>query len=188
MQRCTILFQVQFLYIREYILQSFRIQFLTYGDLFTRYIAVFTKTEMRFRRKKWFDNSYAAFFYFMSTAREKAFPDPRIFLRSRGPGLYGLMHSRIAFLADSYVVMLHNRYVRTYIHTYVYGSYVSNQLRSGNSWRDVPPTNQFYPSWNRPPSFVVQFRRLRRSTRWRPAVTSPGHRLPVPSENRSVKD
>jgi len=88
----------------------------------------FTKTEMRFRRKKLLDNPYTAFPYFVSTAHEKAFPDLRIFLR-----LYGPMHSRIAFLADSYVAMLHNRYVRTYIHTYVYGSYVSNQLRSGNS-------------------------------------------------------
>jgi len=74
----------------------------------------FTKTEMRFRRKKLLDNPYAAFPYFVSTAHEKAFPDLRIFLR-----LYGPMHSRIAFLADSYVAMLHNRYVRTYIHTYM---------------------------------------------------------------------
>lgn len=96
------------------------------NDLFTcRFIAVrllsFSKTKTRFWEKKRggkkFGNSYGVFSHFASAAREKAFPDPRIFLRARG--LYGPMHSRIAFPVDSYVAALHNRYVRTYGRTYV---------------------------------------------------------------------
>lgn len=121
------LFQVLFLYANRSGASEHVI--LIQGDLFTRAMLVtmhFTETEMPFQGEK--NDSTICLFPFR-VDREKAFPDPRIFLR----GLYGPMHSRIAFLADSYVAMLHNRYVRTYIHTYVYGSYVSNQLRSRNS-------------------------------------------------------
>lgn len=73
----------------------------------------FYKNRNAFSRKKMTRQSVPAPFP-ISTTREEAFPDLRISLRSRS--LYGPMHWRIAFLADSYIT---GTYVCTYIHTYM---------------------------------------------------------------------
>lgn len=59
-----------------------------------------------------------------STACEKAFLDPRISFRAHATSCmyhtYRLMHSRITFPTDRYVAMLHNRYLCTYVRTYMW--------------------------------------------------------------------
>lgn len=71
------------------------------------------------REKKETRQSVRRLFLFrVDRARESISRSPNISPLARG--LHGPMHSRIAFLADSYVAVLHNWYVRMYIHTYIW--------------------------------------------------------------------